>query len=50
VAGEAINKIILAAMGFIGNHHHVAPQGERWQGFISIFREKLLDGGENDST
>src|SRR6266481_480188 len=47
VAGEAINKIILAAVGLIGNHHNIAAVGEHGILLAFALGKKFLDGGED---
>ena len=47
VAGEAVDEIVLAAMGFIRNDHDVAALGECREGIALFLREEFLDGGEH---
>lgn len=45
--GEAVDEIILAAVGLIGDNHDVAPGGKLGKLISLLFREELLNGGED---
>ena len=50
VTGEAVDEIVLTAMGLIGNDHDVAALGERRVAIALFFGEELLDGGEHHAS
>ena len=47
MAGEPVDKIVLAAMRFVGNDHDVAPGGKQWMHVALFFGKKLLNGRED---
>ena len=46
--GKPVDKIVLAAVRFVGHHHHIAPLAQPGIAPAALFREKLLDGGKDD--
>jgi len=49
VAGKAVNEVILAAVGFIRDHHHIASVRQGRVDPAVLLREEFLNGGEDDS-
>jgi len=49
VAGVSVEEVVLAAVGFVGDDHDVAPSGEGWVDVVPVVGEEFLDGGEDDS-
>ena len=47
VAGKSVDKVVLAAVGFVGNDDDVAALGKRRVGIALLLGEELLDGGEH---
>ena len=47
MAGIAVDEVVLAAVGFVGNDHDVAALGERRVGVALLLGEELLNGGED---
>ena len=47
VAREAVDEVVLAAVRLVGDHHDVAPLGERRVPVALLLREELVDGGED---
>ena len=50
VAGVAVDEVVLAAVGLIGDDHDVAAVGERRMAVASLLGEELLDGGEDHAS
>ena len=47
MAGEAVDEVVLAAVGLVGDDDDVAPLREGGMGIALLFGEELLDGGED---
>jgi hypothetical protein len=47
VARVAVDEVVLAAVGLVGDHHDVAAVGQRRMPVALLFREELMDGGEH---
>ena len=50
MAGEAINEIVLAAVGFVGDDNDIAAVGEDGVLAPFAFREKFLNRGKNHAS
>jgi hypothetical protein len=48
VAGETVDKIILATVCLVGDDHDVAPLRQHWMLIPFIFREEFLDRREDN--
>jgi hypothetical protein len=49
VASEAVDEVVLAAMGLVGDDHDVAALRELWVSVALLLGEELLNGGEDDA-
>ena len=49
VAGQAVDQIVLAAVGFIGDYDDVGAKRELRHS-LALFGEELLDGGEDHAS
>ena len=47
VGGEAVDEVILAAVGFVGDDYDVAPRGEQGVTVAPFIGQELLQGGED---
>src|SRR5207244_10170137 len=47
---EAINKVVLAAMGFISNDDNIPPVRQHRVAVAFLLRKELLDGREDNAT
>ena len=47
VAGEAVDEVVLAAVGLVGDDDDVASLREGGMGIALLFGEEFLDGGED---
>ncbi len=47
VAGEAVDEVVLAAVGFVSHHNDVPAAGEEWVFGASFLGEEFVDGGED---
>ena len=47
VPREAVDEVVLAAVRLVGDHHDVAALGEHRMPVALVFREELVDGGED---
>ena len=47
VAGEAVDEVVLAAVGLVGDDDDVAPIREGGVGIALFFGKEFLDGGED---
>ena len=47
VAGEAVDEVVLAAVGLVGDDHDVAPIRQGGVGVALLLGVELLDGGEH---
>ena len=47
VAGEAVDEVVLASVGLVGDHHDVAALRQGGEGAAGPVGEELLDGGEH---
>jgi hypothetical protein len=50
ITGETIDKVVLAAVGFIGNDNDIGAVRELGIAISLFFGKELLDGGENNAT
>jgi hypothetical protein len=50
MAGEAVDEVVLAAVGLVGDHDDVAPGRQHGVAVALLGRHELLDGREHDAT
>ena len=50
VAGEAVDEVVLAAVGLVGDDDDVAPVRKHGVAVALLGRHELLDGREDDAT
>jgi hypothetical protein len=50
VAGEAVDEVVLAAVGLVGDDDDVAPVREHGVAVAQLGGHELLDGREDDAT
>ena len=50
MAGEAVDEVVLAAMGLVGDDDDVAPVRKHGVAVAGLGRHELPDGGEDDPT
>ena len=50
VPGKAVYEVVLAAMGFVGDHYHIAPIRQHREAFLTRLGRELLNGGKDHTT
>ena len=50
MAGEAVDEVVLAAVGLVGDDDDVAPVRKHGVAVALLGRHELLDGREDDAT
>ena len=48
--GKAVDEVVLAAVGLVGDHHDVGTLAEQRMGAAALVGQELLNRGEDDAT